>query len=228
MKQKSGYCNQCLRNVPHLFRMRSGLLKLSNKCTFGLLHAMGFGSWFCAGCDRQVFFLPKYRKGVSDFVEVEEDLRHSRRKSKDSSSNQLGGVANQEELIDPSLIDIHDSHEPIGNVLKSDESLLVRKARASRYSAKFRESVVQRVLSGKATITQIRKELKLSERDILDWLAQSNREKENQIVDLSHQLSEIKKLGWNGPIEPQPESDRNDHVRIDQDASIIDGRVNPK
>jgi transposase-like protein len=57
-----------------------------------------------------------------------------------------------------------------GNFIKRDQSLVMRSERNSRYTKKFRQSVVERILNGKATLSSIREELNLSESDLIGWI----------------------------------------------------------
>lgn len=79
--------------------------------------------------------------------------------------------------------------EPVGNFLKTDNSLVVRAKRLKRYSAKYRDSVIARVLHGVSTISEVRHDAKLSEAEIVDWIADKYRRMEKEIEVLKTQNS---------------------------------------
>ena len=81
--------------------------------------------------------------------------------------------------------------EPTGNFIQSDESLILRRNRASRFTPKFRDGIVQRIVSGSQTITQVGRELNLSERDIVDWIADAFQRKQMKIDELNAILASI-------------------------------------
>ncbi len=74
--------------------------------------------------------------------------------------------------------------ESAGNYIRTTESLVIRRNRAARYSQKYRDGVVQRLISGTSTISQIGQELNLSERDIVDWIADALANKQERIDEL--------------------------------------------
>ncbi|MEZ6095264.1 MAG: hypothetical protein R3C03_13705 [Pirellulaceae bacterium] len=64
-----------------------------------------------------------------------------------------------------------DTTEWVGNYIKRD-SLVMRSERSSRFSAKFRQSVIQRALSGSATISQLKEELNITDGDLMSWIGE--------------------------------------------------------
>jgi hypothetical protein len=276
--RKSGYCNLCLKNVPHTLRL--SMLRALDRFAFGLFSLLRLGSWYCEGCEKRSTFLPAYRKGVSEFYGIENPdekaKRQKIRKQKEARHKHLQKQKEKQHSAEPALnsdseitrVDkaellsgphrkrrgsnpsekpktddqsLNDTvretapQEPIGNVLRTDESLLVRKARASRFTEKFRDSVVKRILSGQATIGQMRHELKLSERDLLDWIAESNREKDDRIIELNQTINSLKNIGWDGQFADstlhaphgKPTGSTHDPTSV-EDSSVVEGRVNPK
>ena len=71
-----------------------------------------------------------------------------------------------------------------GNYLRREKSLIARKERCSRYSDKYRESIVQKILDGDSTIAEVRQELGLSELDILDWISLAYDDRGRKIKEL--------------------------------------------
>ena len=127
--------------------------------------------------------------------------------------------------------------EHVGNVTRSDDSLLVRKARAARYSKKFREAVVERILSGKSTISQVKDELGLSERDLLDWINDKVLHQDRHIAKLTQVVDAVKHLANDASLpESGKESSRprlysadelgQDDSKKPKAGQTIDGHVN--
>ena len=81
--------------------------------------------------------------------------------------------------------------EPVGNYIRSEHSLLVRRARTSRYSQKYRDGVVHRLISGNTNINQLTRELNISDRDIVDWIADVLFRKQERIDELTHLLMSV-------------------------------------
>lgn len=89
---------------------------------------------------------------------------------------------------EPTIHHIEDGTERIGNFIRSDGSLVLRKKRSSRYSTKFREGVILRLLGGKTTIAQLTTELKVTEADLLAWISEVIENRDNRIGELTSLL----------------------------------------
>ena len=89
---------------------------------------------------------------------------------------------------EPTFRGIDDSTEQIGNFIRSDGSLVLRQKRSSRYSQKFREGVVMRLLSGKTNIAQLTIELKVSEADLMAWVYDVLESRDERIEQLTSLL----------------------------------------
>ena len=189
--------------------MQNRLLARIDKHLFNVFEKMRMGSWYCESCEKRSLKLPKRRVGVVEFLVVADESK--RPAKKDSNQIRSSGEVPLASQVDS----FHDADEhaelqtdeptpaePIGNVLRSDQSLLARKARSNRYSEKFRESVVKRVLSGQSTIAQVRVELKVTERDVLDWIAASNARKDDQILELNQTVESLKLLSYDDGRDP--------------------------
>jgi hypothetical protein len=109
------------------------------------------------------------------------------------------------------------SVESAGNYIRTSESLVMRRNRAKRYSQKYRDGVVQRLIGGTATISQIGQELDLTERDLVDWIADALAAKQDRIDELMALLRSVQVLEDHVKIEYQPIS------LADDDAPTIDG-----
>jgi transposase-like protein len=197
--KKIGFCKQCLRNVPHILFFRWPFLSFLNRYP-NLGDSLPLGSWHCCGCEKNSFSIkrpdPEVATDVSsttmdDIVpwpdRTDPTQRFGllfRRKKKTKVVKETDAESRQEEA----------GFEHVGNVTRTDDSLLVRQARAARYSKKFRDSVIDRILSGESTITQVRNELKLSERDLLDWINQRVMRQDQRIAKLTQVVDTVKQL----------------------------------
>ncbi len=63
-----------------------------------------------------------------------------------------------------------DEPAPIGNFLRTDQSLVHAISDASRYSEKYRAGVVKKLLSSETTVSRICRELNVSELEIQQWI----------------------------------------------------------
>ena len=110
-----------------------------------------------------------------------------------------------------------------GNFLRNDQSLVMRSARSDRFTDKFKEGIVQRILQGTTTIADVREQHYLTEQDVITWMKQSFDRKQKRIDDLIQQLrrSESNDEDRIIKIETQPR-------RITIQGDVIDVRSQPK
>ena len=121
----------------------------------------------------------------------------------DAKTIQIGNEANSRGTEDGLIV------EQAGNFLRREKSLVARKERCSRYSDKYRESIVQKILDGDTTIADVRHELGLSEPDVLDWIALAYEEQGRKIKELEEIIFAL----TNGStIRIESEDPLSDHV----------------
>jgi len=158
------------------------------------------GSWNCCGCEKNSTRLKRPDEEVS--TDVTSTSMHDVVPWRDRSdpAQRFGLLFRRKKrtkVVEPAKTEpaqAEVSVEHVGNVTRTDDSLLVRKARAARYSKKFRDGVVDRVLSGDSSITQVRNELKLSERDVLDWINDRVMRQDQHITKLTQVVDAVKQL----------------------------------
>lgn len=120
----------------------------------------------------------------------------------------------------------------VGNFIRGDSNLVMQSTRSSRYSEKFRASVVQRVLEGKQSLVQIADELDVPQADVLVWVAQQFDQKQQEIDRLKRTLEQLSELtAGQARIETRidletAESTRETRFRGSGSASTVEGRVN--
>ncbi len=77
-----------------------------------------------------------------------------------------------------------------GNFIRRDQSLILQKQRAARFSQKYRDGVVQRLASGSARVSQVCRELEISEADVMAWIADLLKRREEKIGLLESLIAE--------------------------------------
>ncbi|MEL7498224.1 MAG: hypothetical protein AAFN77_11480 [Planctomycetota bacterium] len=120
------------------------------------------GPWYCLHCEKRTIFRRATRADAVDYriIDPTEPL------ASPEDSVWVKADSQTMKADDATPVD-----QPIGNFIKSEKSLVVRKTRLLRFSEKYRDSIVERILSGNSTLTEVRHEKSLSEREILDWIA---------------------------------------------------------
>ncbi len=75
-----------------------------------------------------------------------------------------------------------------GNFIRRDRSLVLQKQRSARFSQKYRDGIVQRLVSGTTTMNQVCRELEVSESDLLAWMADLLERRDERIKTLTQQV----------------------------------------
>ena len=119
---------------------------------------------------------------------------------------------------EPTKKRVDDGTERIGNFIRSDGSLVLRKKRSSRYTKKFREGVVYKLLNGKTNIAQLTIELEVSEYDLMAWVAEVLESKDQRIGELTSLLKSYHQAAANliGITD--------NTVRFDEEENLIEGQ----
>lgn len=118
---------------------------------------------------------------------------------------------------EPTLRQIDDGSEQIGNFIRSDGSLVLRKKRSSRYSPKFREGVVFRLLGGKTNIAQLTTDLSVTEADLMAWIHEVLSSRDERIEQLTKLLTAYHQAAGD-LIGISDES-----LRFDEEENMIEG-----
>ena len=95
--------------------------------------------------------------------------------------------------------------EPVGNFIK-ERSLVLRSTRMDRFTEKFRDSVVDRILAGKVTISSLVADGDYCESELESWIADKAKRQEGKTdtldLDAGSQWSEQRREGGRGPLDP--------------------------
>ncbi len=202
-----GFCPMCMQNVEHARKPRLLGFVLLDIVTLGALLVFRIGPWYCFQCERKTYYLKPIRRSAPTF--------HKTRSRSEYDSPPLTELSGSVE---------DGSSESIGNYLKSDRSLVMQDKRANRFSQKFRDASVERLLSGTASLTQIRNELEISETDIVSWIEDSVARKDEQIEKLSLALEQIQS-SLPKHLSSVLEGIRDTHSDSDD---VVDGRILPR
>lgn len=110
-----------------------------------------------------------------------------------------------------------------GNFLRNDQSLVMRSVRSDRFTDKFRDGIVQRILNGTTTIADVRQQYHLTEADVIAWMKDSFDRKQKRLDQANEQLKRTQSRDQDRivKIESKP-------GRIKINGEVIDGRSQPK
>ena len=140
---QNGYCDQCLYNIEHVRSVKDPIARALDGATWKITRFLGIGPWYCISCGSRKLLVPTYRRNVKNY--------------------------------DPRVAEPPkpkpDEFDRVGNFIQTDLSLKVRADRKGRYSEKFRDSVVEKLLGGKTKFSEIRNEIDVSEQDLQSWIA---------------------------------------------------------
>lgn len=166
------YCPNCVKNVPHYRSVRSTVLAYVDQWLGEFLRSIRIGPWYCLHCERCTIIRRPPRADAVDYriVDPTDPIPNS-----DSSWTRVSDLERSDGEID-------EPTEPVGNYIKSEKSLVVRSSRLLRFSEKYRDAVVDRLLSGEDTFADIRYEKNISERELLDWIADRLERAERQLA----------------------------------------------
>lgn len=145
---KWGYCRNCVKNVPHNEWHRSALFRFLDQMTFGKLRLLRIGPWHCIHCHVESVYL---RPTLADAVDY--------------------SIPEPVSDFDVTDTDRAKTGESVGNFIREDESLVTRSNRLRRFSEKYRDSIVRRILKGPTTMAQVRQEMDVSESELIAWFA---------------------------------------------------------
>lgn len=110
-----------------------------------------------------------------------------------------------------------------GNFLRNNQSLIMRSARSDRFTEKFRDGIVHRILDGTTTIAEVREQYYLTEQDVIDWMKHSFDRKQKRIDRLVKILRKSQSADTDSILKVESEP-----RRVDIKGDVIDGRSQSK
>ena len=116
----------------------------------------------------------------------------------------VGGNSTKSEPIGRSELDAIPEAEPVGNFIK-DQSLVLKTTRINRFTEKFRDSVVERILTGKVSISALTENGQYCESELVSWIADKAKRQEEKIEILESDTSwnERRRKDGSGPFYPR-------------------------
>ncbi len=174
-KYTSGFCSSCHKNVPHRRWIGHPVLLVLDLLTLRIGRLLRIGPWYCVHCDRRATLLPLRRPDAIDYRSAalgNEIAPEKRREKVNSNSSEFEPAELAPSSATQSSVQAElEPAESVGNFIKTDSSLLMKSTRLQRYSEKYRDAVVRRILTRSSSIKQVREEKQLSESEITDWIA---------------------------------------------------------
>lgn len=191
-----------MQNVEHVRKFSSPLFWILDLLTLRIFKLLRLGPWYCFQCELKTFRLKRTRRHAPTYHSDTSQVNFNPKSASESISNS----------------------QAVGNYLKNEQSLVMRDKRSNRYSQKFRDSTVARILSGATTIAQVRQELGVSEQDIVGWMANVALKKQERIDEL------VDVLGAIGPDLPEQFKIALKLASANEarDDNVVEGRVLPK
>lgn len=175
-------------------------MELLDVLSLRILRVFRLGPWYCNQCESKSYLL-KLRRWYRPTQTFD---GHSKQRLRSESGTEF---------------------ESAGNYIKGEQSLVMRDKRATRFSQKYRDGVVLRILSGATTMAQIRQELEISESDVVGWIASLYFRKEAKIDELTDAIEKIQD-GLPKDLKLSLEFDKN--TSITETENVVDGRIVPK
>ena len=202
--------------------------------TLKLTRFVRLGPWYCVHCDNKVVVLPLRRRDAIDYrsaaLKTENDPTNFRQQTaptpiaKPAASKLAAPAASKPvpahaggQSSKPVVAEL-ETAESVGNFIKA-ESSLVKSTRIQRFSAKYRDAVVRRILSGSASIKQIREEKDLSETEITDWIADLFERQQRKIDALER---------FKNSISASLQSENSSFEDFDAESQTVPGQVRPR
>ena len=233
-KRTSGFCFSCQKNVPHRRWINSPLLLILDLLTLRLAKLVRLGPWYCVHCDDRKSFLPLRKKSAMDYRssalvnETQPSKFVSRANTPEAQPAAPASPASTSPAASPSIPvspptpapsqPALEPAESVGNFIKTDSSLLMKSNRLQRYSEKYRDAVVRRILSGASSIKQVRDEKQLSESEVTDWIADLFERQQQKIDSLQLFKKSIS----------QSELLREEVIQELADSQSVAGQVRPR
>ncbi len=206
-KMTVGYCRMCMQNVEHTRVFSSSLFNLLDLLSLRLLQHLRIGPWYCFQCEQRTSYLAPKNLQLPTF-----DTENLTSRFEAESPREL-------------VNDQSEDGVSVGNYLKTEHSLVMRDKRSRKYSQKFRDATVLRILSGGTSLSQARHELDVKENDIVDWIASLFNRKLERINELTIAVQAVRaKL----PERLQYVLDNSQSGDSESGATVVEGRTVPK
>ena len=184
MKTKLGYCSACHQNKEHT--RTAGLASGLNLFSIGILGLFGISTWSCNHCRRHSSFLRVVWNRQPAEVKKVKAGRVVRPPN--------GGLKKVE---NNSMTDGED-------IKASSAKTPVKQTKL--YSEKFRDDIVRRILTGKATMRSACDSLNVDEPTIMEWIRSNFIRTQERIKELESELKELQSNSFGARLQSNPAS----------------------
>ncbi len=207
--RRKGFCKGCIQNTLQIRRLDSRLHRILDWTALRIASLFRIGPWFCTYCGARALYLRSPIRGMRDF----EADRQS------------------DEVIADEL--------PVGNFISRENSLIGSSDNTDRFSRKYRDGIVIKLLKGQSTMTQMCNEINVSERDLMNWLREYVDDQQQMMAEEIEQLKlfiseanqETIALNYREQLEESVRQfeDRSEHIKKSRtiEGRIIEGQTRP-
>lgn len=181
-----GYCPLCMQNVEHARVFSFTITRFLDFLSFGFFRALRIGPYYCFQCEAKRYYLQPIRRDAPTFdseAMTAKFIQRGGRPNDGSESPKLDvedGTTEAPELLMP---------ERMGNLHKNEHSLVMQERRTQNFSNNFRDSIATRILQGELSMTAAKNELKLTDSDLIRWIADLHYRKLAELDSLRQALA---------------------------------------
>ncbi len=237
-KHTYGFCSVCQKNIPHRRWIGNPIALMFDLLTLKITRWIRLGPWYCVHCDNKVVMLPLRRSDAIEYRSaalqnentptifrqqtipkpVAQSTASKPTPAAGKQTISAGTPASAKKQTSGPVVAELEPAESVGNFIKT-ESSLVKSTRMQRYSAKYRDAVVRRILTGSASIKQIRDEKDLSETEITDWIVDLF-ERQQQRLDALERFKDS--------ISASLQSENSSFEDFNAESQTVPGHVRPR
>ena len=156
--RRKGFCQGCVQNTLQIRRIESPVFRALDYLTLRASTIFQIGPWYCTYCGANKLYLRSPVSGIRDF--------EADKKSDEAVADEM----------------------PVGNFISRENSLLGTSENADRFSRKYRDAVIIKLMKGQATISQMCNEINVSERDLMTWLREYVNDQQQMMAEEIQQL----------------------------------------
>lgn len=194
LEKTLGFCALCRQNVEHTRMFSSSITRFLDLLTFGVLKSFRVGPYYCFQCESKCYYLKPFREDAPTFdsVTMTSGFQMEGKPFPPDDSQYYDATTRILDVPEGSAIEILPA-ESLGNLFKTEQSLVMQERRSSNFSALFRDSIVTRILQGEATMASVKNELNIKEGDLIRWIADLLDRKQKELDQLREILQSVEK-----------------------------------
>jgi transposase-like protein len=187
-----GFCPLCRQNVEHTRMFSSSITRFLDLLTFGILKSLRVGPYYCFQCESKCYYLKPFRRDVPTFdsITMTSGFHVQGEPWSQEESQYYDATSKILDTPEGSPIEILPA-ESLGNLFKTEQSLVMQERRSNSYSLRFRDSIVARILQGEATLASVKKELNVKEGDLIRWISDLMDRKQKELDQIREILQSV-------------------------------------